>query len=453
VPAVEVVETPELGDRSYLVHDGSVALVVDPQRDTDRLTESLGRLGVELAAVAETHVHNDYLSGGLALSRSADVPYLVAKADAVRFDRLEVVDGDVHQVGSLSVRVVATPGHTPNHVSYVVEDGSAAPAVFTGGSLLFGTVGRTDLISPELARELAAAQYRSVRRLAADLPAEARVFPTHGFGSFCSSGPPASEASSTIGAEQGRNPALRDDDLQHFADELVAGFTAYPDYYVHMAPRNAAGVAPADLSAARRADPEEVLARITAGEWVVDLRQRRLFASNHLTGTLSFELGRPFATYLGWLFRYGEPLTLLGESAEQVAAAQRQLVRIGIDRPECAAVGELDAVAGAAAPHSSYPVVGFSDLPADLTERGDVMLDVRRNDELAAGSVTGAVHVPVAALLESLEDLPDGTLWVHCASGFRAAIAASILQRAGRDVVLIDDEFTKAVALGLTDHG
>lgn len=444
---VEAVDTPELGDRSYLLHDGAVALVVDPQRDTDRVTDQLTRLGLELAGVAETHLHNDYLTGGLALARSADVPYLVAAADQVGYDRVPVSDGDCHHFGALTVRVVATPGHTPNHVSYVVENGAGAPVVLTGGSLLFGAVGRTDLISPERTRDLAAAQHRSVHRLTEVLPDQALVLPTHGFGSFCSSTPPSAMSAGTIGDERRRNPALLDQDGQRFVDNLTAGFTAYPAYYEHMAPRNAAGVDAADLTPARAAAPAEVRDRIAAGEWVVDLRDRRAFAADHLAGTLNIELGRPFGTYLGWLFPYNEPLTLLAESASAIAEAARQLVRIGIERIECAASGSLSTIGGASAGRHSYRVAGF----AEVSRRdAGTILDVRRDDELAKGSVTDALHVPLAALPASMSRLPIGPLWVHCASGFRAAIAASILARAGRDVVLIDDEFGRAVDLGLT---
>ena len=249
---VVAIDTPALGDRSYLAHDGEVALVIDPQRD---------------------------------------------------IDRLPAADGDVIDVGPvMRVRVLATPGHTFTHLSYVLEAAGHAHAVFTGGSLLYGSTGRPDLLGRAHAAELAHAQYASAHRLAAELPADTDVYPTHGFGSFCSA--TQSEGTwSTVGREQQVNPVLRLDQERYVA-ELLAGLDAFPAYYAHMGPANAAG---------------------------------------HLAGTFGFDLDGSFATYLGWLIPWGTPLTLLGRTPEQVAEAQRELARIGIDRPAAAAASFLDA--------------------------------------------------------------------------------------------------------------
>ncbi len=186
---VEVLETSDLGDRSYVAHDGSVAVVVDPQRDLDRVESILEERDLRCVAVLETHIHNDYVTGGLELAKRAGADYVVNGEDPVEFERQPAKDGDVMTFGSMRVTAIATPGHTVTHLSYYVEDadGSEAPAVFTGGSLLFGSVGRTDLVEDVPTEDLTRAQFRSARRLA-ELPDEARVFPTHGFGSFCSSG-------------------------------------------------------------------------------------------------------------------------------------------------------------------------------------------------------------------------------------------------------------------------
>lgn len=446
MPEIVTVETPGLGDRSYVVHDGEVAVVVDPQRDIDRIEDIVEALGVRITHVAETHLHNDYVTGGLALARRAGASYLVAAADEVAFERVPVADGDEWSTGGLTLRALHTPGHTPNHMAYVVADEDGPVAVFTGGSMLFGAVGRTDLISEDRTEELTRAQYRSVRRLAEELPDEVTVHPTHGFGSFCSATKTSGDASS-VGRERGQNLALTTDDEDRFVDQLLAGLGAYPRYYVHMGRLNAAGPEAPDLSPPETVDAGVLRQRIAAGEWVVDLRQRQAFARLHAAGTISMELGDPFATYFGWTLPWQAPVTLIGDSPEQVTEARRQLVRIGVDQLAGAAVGDVESLAAGAT--SSYRVATFADL-ADAYREGDVtVLDVRRPDEWDQGHVAGAIHIPFWELADRVDELPDTELWVHCAGGFRAAIGASIVDRAGRSVVVVDDGWDQAGPSGL----
>lgn len=445
---VETIETPELGDRSYVVaDDDGAALVIDPQRDLDRVEHLLAERGWRCVLVAETHLHNDYVSGGLELARRSGAMYAVAAEDTVAFDRRPVRDAEKLTVGTLTVTVLATPGHTQHHLSYLVRDNAGASAVFTGGSLLYGSVGRTDLVAGDRTESLTRSQFRSARRLA-ELPEATEVFPTHGFGSMCSAGGSSGATASTIGAEKGVNMALTQTDEDRFVAELIAGLTAYPAYYAHMSGRNAEGGAPADLSPPELVNPDELAKRIAAGEWVVDLRDRTAFAAAHLTGSIGFALGPQFATYLGWVIPWGIALTLIAESPEQVSDAQRQLVRIGIDRPAGAATGGIDQLA-AATEIRGYPRVTFADLAAKLEQEAVVVLDVRRDDERASGGIAGSRHIPLHSLLGRLEEVPVGELWVHCAAGFRASIAASLLDRAGRDVVLIDDDWAHADGAGL----
>ena len=285
-----------------------------------------------------------------------------------------------------------------------------------------------------------------MRRLARELPAEAHVFPTHGFGSFCSA-TPTSGTSSTVGEQQRVNPALTQGE-QEYVDTLLAGLDVYPAYYARMAPVNRRGPVPVDLSLPERVDPAELRWRIEAGEWVVDLRERTAFAAGHLRESMNVELGTNFVTYLGWLYRYGEPLTLIGESEEQVAEARRELVRIGVDELAGAAIGDIESLADGQ-PLRSYPVRDFAGL-AEVMERGPVqVLDARRNDERANGFVRGSQHIPLHELADRLDEVPQGEVWVYCGSGYRASIAASVLDRPGRSVVLINDSYDAANAVGL----
>ena len=354
-------------------------------------------------------------------------------------------------LGPMRLRVVHTPGHTHHHVSYVLTDAAGAvQAVFTGGSMLYGATGRTDLLGPEHTDTLTHAQYHSVRRLASGLPAGTPVFPTHGFGSFCSA-TPTSGTSSTVGEQARVNPALTQDE-QAFVDQLIAGLGAYPAYYVHMGPTNAAGPEPVDLSAPRSVDAAELARRIAAGEWVVDLRTRTAFAHRHLPGTLNFELSTNFLTYLGWLYDWGAPLTLIGDSEDDVARARRELVRIGIDRLAGAAVGSPEELA-AGAPLDSYEVTDFAGLAAVMAARPVQILDARRDDERASGGVRTSLHIPIHELSRRIDEVPDGEVWVYCGSGYRASIAASMLSRSGRTPVLVngnyDDGEHGAAAVGL----
>jgi glyoxylase-like metal-dependent hydrolase (beta-lactamase superfamily II)/rhodanese-related sulfurtransferase len=446
--AVYIVETPGLGDRSYLATDGRLAVVVDPQRDIDRVRALADSLGVRITHVFETHMHNDYVSGGLALAEASGAVYVVAAAEEVTFEHLGVADGDEVVSGGIRVRVVATPGHTAHHVAYVVAHArtGVVAGTFTGGSLLFGTVGRTDLTGPEHTDHLTRAQWRSVRRLAGPLPDAAAVWPTHGFGSFCSGAGGSGATESTAGAERAGNTALLLDE-EPFVSSFIAGLGTYPAYYRHMAPLNRSGpttirpVAPPAVSA------NEVRARLTTGQWVVDLRPRDRFAEAHLPGTVNVENGTPVATYIGWIVPWGAPLTLIGPDEETLEAARIALGRIGIEPV-------ARHVAGDALPTGdlgrSYPVRSFTDLAA-ADHRRITILDVRGADEWAEGHLPGAIHMPWHDVIARTAELPPtGEIWVHCAAGFRAAIAASLLQRAGHNPVLIDDRWWMAYDAGLT---
>ncbi|WP_406084688.1 MBL fold metallo-hydrolase [Micromonospora zamorensis] len=456
---VSVVATSSLGDRSYLASDGRVAIVVDPQRDIDRVMYLAGALGVRITHVVETHIHNDYVSGGLELARITGARYLVAAADEVGFERRPVTDGDQVAVSdSLRLRVIATPGHTFHHLSYVLDEavgGSWRPAgVFTGGSLLFGTTGRTDLLGKQHAHELAHHQHASAKRLADLLPDGAEVWPTHGFGSFCSASQ-SDAPESTIGREKEKNQVLRLA-AEDFVTETLAGLDAYPAYYAHMGVENLAGPAPVDLTPVSLADAAELRERMADGQWVVDLRHRKAYATSHLAGTVSLGLDGPVSTWLGWLIDWGVPITLLAETPGQVADAQRELVRIGIDRPAAQVTGEVERWAAEPGQLRELRLADFVALaaaraghvPAGLPA-ADVVLDVRMTNEWRTSHIAGALHIPLPELPRRLADVPTGAVWVHCGSGYRATAAGSLLANAGREVVVIDDKFDRAESAGV----
>lgn len=395
------------------------------------------------------------------VSTSRAATYVLNAADELFFDALGVHDGDRLEVGGLEVRVLHTPGHTPAHLSYVVTDGVTTSA-FTGGSLLYGSVGRTDLISRAMAEELTRRQFGSARRLAEELGDDVTVLPTHGFGSFCSSAaadaqaadvdPRYGVATSTIGQQRRENIALTIEDEETFVSTILAGLDAYPRYYAHMAPRNKLGPDPIDLSPPVPADASELAARIHAGEWVVDLRTRTAYAKDHVVGTVNVEVSDSLVTYLAWLIPWGTPVTLVGDTPEEVAEAQRQLARVGIDRPAAAATGGIDRW-GEGLGRGTYRISDYAELAAlrsGASDGGPHVLDVRRDDERRNRSIVGSQHVPLHELTRRALEVPDDRdVWVHCAGGYRASIAASLLVLAGRRPVLIDDDEQRIADLGL----
>ncbi len=445
---VTVIDTSGLGDRSYLVCADGVAAAIDPQRDIDRVLALVADRDATITHVLETHIHNDYVTGGLELAITVNAQYVVAAGDHVGYERRAVCDGDVIDAGPFSFVVLHTPGHTHHHVSYVLRDKAGrAVGVFTGGSMLHGTTGRTDLIAAECTEELTHAQFRSVRRLAAELADNVQVYPTHGFGSFCSASP-ASGDSSTIAEERTTNPALTKDE-QTYVDELIAGLSDYPAYYAHMGVINAVGPAPVDLSLPEPVDAKELRRRIKAGDWVVDLRSRTAFAAGHLSGTMGFELSTQFVTYLGWLYAWGAPLTLIGEDVDQILDARRELSRIGVDNVTGSASGDIGTLAGDQ-PLAAYRVAHFAALAKARGADDLTVLDVRQRNEFDDSHIAEAINIPLHELIARLDEVPRGEVWVHCGSGYRASIAASLIDSPERSVVLIDDEFSNAAKHGLT---
>ncbi|NJQ01360.1 MBL fold metallo-hydrolase [Streptomyces zingiberis] len=454
---VDVVETEGLGNRGYLAGGPHTAVAVDPPRDVDRVVSAAARRGVRITAVVETHVHNDYVSGGRELARITGARHLLPAGAGVEFAHTPVTDGDTIEVGDSAgggpeLRAVATPGHTPHHMTYVLAEEGRETAAFTGGSLLIGGVGRPDLVEPRLTGRLARDQHASARRLAGELADEVRVLPTHGFGSFCSSSPRSGQRdATTIGAERKSNDALRKD-VDTFVADLLAGLDDVPAYYAHLGPLNARGPDPVDLTPPAPAGAGEIARRLAAGEWVVDLRDRRAFAAGHVGGAYNIEAEGQLATYLAWLIPWGRPVTLLAADRDQLAHAQRELVRVGVDRPAAAATGGPERWL----PAGTEPRVSGLGTFAELAARwrvhpggGDVLLDVRRDSERAEGHIGGSAHIPVHELRERLAEVPPGRVWVHCGSGLRATVAASLLDAAGREVVVVDEAYGAAGEAGL----
>lgn len=418
-----------LGNSAYLVDLGDGrGLAVDPSRDLRLLDASARKLGITVAFAAETHLHADFLSGATRL-QARDGAEPIGSADAGRdFPHLGLHDEETADLGGLSLRAWTTPGHTSEHLSYLLEDGEDVLAVFTGGSLLVGAAARTDLVSPDLTEVLARSQFRSLRRLLR-LPDDTPVFPTHGAGSFCSA-PPGADRVTTIGRERASNRFLMIADEDEFVATLLESLGSFPPYFHHLGEINRRGPAPVDLNTLTPLTVAETKAWRARGAEVIDVRPVTDYAAGHIPGSLSIVLRPAFATWLGWTVADRDtPLVVVRNPDQDAEEIRWQARKIGYD----AVVGDLqDGFAG-------WRAAGEPVATTELIEPGRLgsrsLVDIRQQAEFTSGHVPGARHVELGAIADT--DLPEGPLVTMCGHGERAATAASILERTGRADVAV----------------
>jgi len=422
-----------LGNTSWLIDlaDGRVA-VVDPGRHPGPYVSEAEHRGGRVAFSVETHLHADFVTGSRELAAHG-ATVVAPAAGGLEWPHRPVHDGEVVDLGGLSMRALSTPGHTPEHLAYLLSDGGRPVGVFTGGSLLVGAVARTDLVAPERTEELARDLWRSLHERILTLPDDLPVYPTHGAGSFCSA-PAGDRRWTTIGEERATNPLLAAADEDTFVKALLEGLGTYPAYFAHLRDLNRAGPAVLGLPQPRlpALGPDDFRRRADRGATVVDARPAAAWAAGHVPGALAIPLRPAFASWLGWLIERDAPLLFL-VGAEQVRAELvRQCLQIGYDHFVGELAGGMGAWAGAGLPVRANPLT-------DAGRAGLVsgrVLDVRQDREHAAGHIPGAVHVELGQLLGTGDRLDDVEV-VMCAHGERAATAASILERAGHPGVAV----------------
>nr|WP_198954422.1 MBL fold metallo-hydrolase [Kineosporia sp. R_H_3] len=453
VPGVIALVDEGLGNSAYLVDLGDGrALAVDASRDLRRLRGAAAGSGLRVTFAAETHLHADFLSGAVQLAADEGARVLASAAGERQFPHTGLKDGDEVDLGGLRLQVLATPGHTGEHLAFLLLDGDRPLGVFTGGSLIVGSAARTDLVSPDRTVELARAQYASVRRLLTlsdDLP----VWPTHGAGSFCSA-PPGADRTTTIGRERTTNPLLvgiggPPAGEDEFVSRLLAGLGTYPTYFGRLGELNRRGpalvpvpVTPSALSV------DDVLALQGRGAQVVDVRPVEAFAAGHVPGSLSNPLRPAFGTWLGWLADPERPVVVVcdrptphdvddRDNVDEMDEVVWQALKVGFDNVVGELAGGLRAWRDAGLPVTATSVVSASEAAGD-TGRTTV-LDVRQDSEFAAGHVPGAVHLELGRLLdpEAVAAIRPGPVLVMCGHGERAMSAASLLLAAGRTDVAV----------------
>jgi hydroxyacylglutathione hydrolase len=448
---------PKLAQASYLIGCQSAreAIVIDPNRDAAQYVAEAAAAGVVIKHVTETHIHADYLSGSRELAgRTGATVYLSDEGDAswkygfTSDGNVTLVkNGDRITVGRIRVDVVHTPGHTPEHLTFLITDGAVAEepiAAATGDFIFVGDVGRPDLL--ERAANIkgtmeagARTLYRSLQQFSSQ-PDWLQVWPGHGAGSACGKGISAIPHS-TMGYERRFNWAFQVTSEQAFVDAVLAGQPEPPKYFAEMKRLNKEG--PRVLGGFRT--PERLgagafAAHLAAGALVVDTRPAAAFAVGHVPGTISLPFDGSFTTWAGWLIPYTRDFYLIVDehAGPRVETAVRDLAMIGLDRiGGWFDTGVIAAWAEAGQPLGSIPQITVGDLTQSLRHGAVTLVDVRNQSEWNAGHIEGARHVPLGYLGDRMDELPrDKPVVLHCAAGGRSTIAASVLRTRGVDQVI-----------------
>ena len=410
-----------LGNSSYLVELGDHrALAIDASLDLRALRAQAERRDLRVRFAADTHLHADFLSGAAQLGAVDGALVLASAAGRRSFEHHGLSDGEEVDLGGLTLRALATPGHTGEHLCFELLDGSTVLGVFTGGSLIVGGAARTDLAGADQTEELTRLQYRSLQRLMA-LPDATMVWPTHGAGSFCSA-PLGGERTSTMGREKSSNPLLTAPDEDTFIDRLLSGLGSYPAYFRRLAEANRVGRTLTEDPVVAPLDAPKVSALADSGTVVIDVRPVRDFAAGHIPGALSISLRAQLASWLGWLLEPGTPFVVVRNADQDLLEVAWQAIKIGLAQP----CGELaEGMASWDGPITTTPLVRADQIG------GAPVLDVRHLDEFVAGHIPGATHIELGNLPSRTADVGTEPMVVMCGHGQRAMTAASILQRAG----------------------
>ncbi len=421
-----------LAHASYFIGSEGEAAVIDPQRDIEQYLDEARDRGFTIKYVIETHLHADFVSGHRELAeRTGARVYLGAKAGA-GFPHIPVRDGDELRVGACKLTFYETPGHTVESVSIVLTDeqrSSEPYAVFTGDTLFIGDVGRPDLGGEP--RELAALLYDSLHEKLLRLPDDVLVFPAHGAGSLCGRAM-SDDRSSTIGRERASNYALKIADKAAFVELMASDLPDRPAYFASDVEMNRSGAAPlSELHELDGFEPAQVAAAQRRGVLVIDVRDEDAFAAGHIPGSVNIGLDGQFASWAGQVVGLQVDIVLLGADERAVKEARMRLSRVGIDRTIGYARGGIAAWTAAGMPLATLAQIAPNAF-AERVRAGLRTIDVRRDPEWSSGHVAGALHLPLNRLLASIDDLDrEAAVGVYCKSGYRSAIAGSLLQRSG----------------------
>jgi glyoxylase-like metal-dependent hydrolase (beta-lactamase superfamily II)/rhodanese-related sulfurtransferase len=422
-----------LGNGSYLIEIGAGrAALVDPDRRFRRYLEEAERREVEIAMVLDTHLHADFVSGAHDLHAETGAELYEPAEAGLSSPHRGVKPDERLAFGDVEVEVVGSPGHAPEHVSYVVRrDGDPTPVLFSGGALIVGGAARTDLAGAELTERLTRQAFETLRHAFEDLPDESLLMPTHGAGSFCSTGGGRAEHTSTLGAERTTNPllAMRE---EAFLRDWPPTFPRTPTYFARMRELNRSGPRlRSDVEPPRPLDPKAFASAASQPHTIVlDLRGKEAYGEAHVEGALAIPFRDSFPTWAGWLVPPETGLLFVLDRVPVDDAVDACLL-VGLERFEGSLEGGIEAWQEAGLPVRSLPGIVAEDA-VPWIEAGARALDVREPDELERGRIAGAVAIPLGDLARAIDRVPMGRpLLTYCASGMRSTTAASILERAG----------------------
>jgi hydroxyacylglutathione hydrolase len=438
-----------LGNSSYLIASeaSGLAAVIDPQRDVDKYVQVADGLGLKIAYAFDTHLHADFVSGARELQALLDLK-IGASADAqVAFDHVSLSEGRAIELGDLSIGVLATPGHTPEHISFTMTEAkrSMPSNIFSGGALIVGGAARTDLLGHEHTLPLAQQLYHTIHDKLLKLSDEVVVYPTHGAGSFCNA-PVSSERVTTIGQERRTNRFALARSEEEFVREAMIGLPAYPIYYKYMRSINQQGAK--ILGGVPEPKPwsaDEVKQWLEQGGAVLDVRRHKIMQQGFIPNSYCIAVDGPLLVWAGWLIPFGAPLILVASDAAQREAAMRQLIRIGYDDVRGYLDGGFEAWQRKNFLIERMTVAKVNQLHEELRSgAAPIVVDVRHQSEFEAGHLHGARHIHNGDLPTIDLDLPHNrSIAVHCQTQNRSTMAYSILRRRGyENLVLIDGGFS-----------
>jgi hydroxyacylglutathione hydrolase len=440
-----------LAHSSYLLGGQKTCAIIDPRRDVQVYLDAAKASGLKITHVLETHLHADFISGHLDLARRTGARIYAPKSGECKFDHIGLSDGDTFEIEDMEVKVLETPGHTPEHVCYVVMDrsrGEEPAAVFTGDTLFVGDVGRPDLF-PGIARNLASELFHSLYEKLARLPDFCEVYPAHGAGSLCGRAMSA-KRSSTIGYEKKYNYALQIKDQDTFTSLLTTDMPEAPDHFSRCSDINRKGPAlEKDLPSLIPMDPASFSKKMEEkNTFVLDIRSYEAFGGQHVAGSYHIDVSSNFATFSGWVLPPDMDILLVSERPEQAWEAVIGLRRVGLDR----AIGYLDggmfewAKAGLSTSHICQ--LSAEQLHKRITTGQAVtLLDVRTKGEFQAGHIEGAINIPFPDLRKRYGELdPKASTVVICNTGHRSSLGASLLKQHSFEDI-------SNVAGGMTGYG